>query len=54
MPEGVKLSAFAMFYVIYIYFLSVKWLYKIFLILLSGDIEIHAGPRRNTDETFSI
>ena len=24
------------------------------MILLSGDVEIHAGPRRNTDETFSI
>ena len=54
MPKGVKLSAFAMFYVIYIYIFSVKWLYKIFLMLLSGDVEIHAGPRRNTDETFSL
>ena len=53
-PKGVKFSAFAMLYVVCIYLLSVKWLYKIFLILLSGDVEIHAGPRRNTDETFSI
>ena len=53
-PNWVKFSAFAMFYVICIYFLSVKWLYKIFLILLSGEVEINAGPRRNTDKTFSI
>ena len=47
-PKGVKFSAFAMFYVICIYLLSVKWLYKIFLILLSvsGDVEINPGPRR--------
>ena len=46
--ERVKFSAFAMFYVICIYLLSVKWLYKIFLILLSvsGDVEINPGPRR--------
>ena len=36
------------------YLLSVKWLYKIFLILLSGDVETNPGPRRNTGETFSI
>ena len=24
------------------------------MILLSGDVEINPGPRRNTDETFSI
>ena len=53
-PKGVKFSAFAMLYVVCIYLLSVKWLYKIFLILLSGDVEINPGPRRNTDETFSI
>ena len=53
-PKGVKFSAFAMFYVICIYLLSVKWLYRIFLILLSGDVEINPGPKRNTDETFSI
>ena len=52
--KWVKFSAFAMFSVICIYLLSVKWLYKIFLILLSGDVEINPGPRRNTDETFSI
>ena len=34
--------------------MSVKWLYKIFLILLSGDVEINPEPRRSTDETFSI
>ena len=43
-----------MFYVVCIYLLSVKWLYKIFLILLSGDVEINPGPRRNTDKTFLI
>ena len=43
-----------MFFVVYIYLLSVKWLYKIFLILLNGDVEINPRPRRNTDETFSI
>ena len=53
-PKGVKLSAFAMFYVICIYLLSVKWLYEIFLILFSGDVEINPGSRRNNDETFSI
>ena len=53
-PKEFKFSAFAMLYVVCIYLLSVKWLYKIFLILLSGDVEINPGPRRNTDETFSI
>ena len=43
--KGVKFSAFAMFYVICIYLLSIKWLYKIFLILLCGDVEINPGPR---------
>ena len=43
-----------MFYVVCTYLLSLKWLYKIFLILLSGDVEINPGPRRNTDESFSI
>ena len=38
--ERVKFSAFAMFYVICIYLLSVKWLYKIFLILLSGMLKL--------------
>ena len=51
-PKGVKFSDFAMFYVICIFLLSFKWLYKIFLTLLSGDAEINLGPRRNTDETF--
>ena len=51
-PKGVKFSAFALFYVICIYLLSLKWLYKIFLILLNGDVEINPGPRRNTEETF--
>ena len=51
-PKGVKFSAFAMFYVISIFLLSVKWLYKIFLTLLSGGVEINLGPRRNTGETF--
>ena len=41
-----------MFYVVCIYLVSVKWLYKIFLILLSGDVEINPGPRRNTEELF--
>ena len=54
MPKGVKFSAFAVLYVVCIYLLSVKWLYKIFLILLSGHVEINPGPRRNTHETFSI
>ena len=53
-PKGIKFFAFAIFYVICIYMLSVKWLYKIFLILRSGNVEINPGPRRNTDETFSI
>ena len=53
-PKGVKLSAFAIFFVICIYLLSVKWLYEIFLILFIGDIEINPGSRRNNDETFSI
>ena len=53
-PKGVKFSAFAKFYVVCIYLFSVKWLYKIFLILLSGDVEINPGSRCNTDETFSI
>ena len=53
-PKGVKFFAFAMLYVVCIYLLSVKWLYKIFLIFVSGDVEINPGPRRNTDETFSI
>ena len=39
-PKGVKFSAFAMFYVICIYLLSGKWLYKIFLILLSGAQDV--------------
>ena len=39
-PKGVKFSACAMLYVACIYLLSVKWLCKIFLILLSGDVEI--------------
>ena len=34
--------------------MSIKWLYKIFLILLSVDVEINQGPRRSTDETFSV
>ena len=51
-PKEVKFSAFAMFYVVCIYLLSVKWLYKVFLILLSGDIKINPGPRCNTDENF--
>ena len=53
-PKGVKFSAFSMFYVIYIYLLTVKLLHRVFLILLSGDVEINPGPRRNTDETFLI
>ena len=53
-PKRVKFSAFAMFYVVCIYLLPVKWLYKVFLTLLSGDVEINPGPRRNTHETFSI
>ena len=43
-----------LFYVVCIYLLSVKWLYKIFLVLLSGDVEINLGPIRNTNETFSV
>ena len=50
--KGVEVSTFAMFYVIFIYLLSVERLCKIFLILLSGDVEIN--PRRNADETFSV
>ena len=44
--KWVKFSAFAMFYVICIYLLLVKWLYKIFLIWLSVDVdhkELHLG-----------
>ena len=54
MSKGVKFSAFAMFYVVCIYLLSVKWLYKIFLILLSGNVEINPRTKRNTDKTLSI
>ena len=54
LPKGIKFSAFAMFYVICIYLLPVNWLYRFFLILLSGGVEINPGPRRSTDETFSI
>ena len=43
-----------MFYVICKYLLSVKSLYKIFLILLSGDVEIITEPRCSNDETFSV
>ena len=43
-----------MFHVISIYLLSVKWTYKIFSLLLSGDVELNPGPKPNTDETFSI
>ena len=43
-----------MFYVICKYLLSVKSPYKIFLILLSGDVEIITEPRCSTDETFSV
>ena len=43
-----------MFYVICIYLLSVKRLYKTYLILLSGDVEINPGTRCGTDKTFSI
>ena len=53
-PKGVKFSDFAMFYVVCIYLLSVRWLYEVFLISQSGDVEINTEPRRNTDETFSI
>ena len=53
-PKGVKFSAFAVFFVVCTYLLPVKWLYKFFLTLLSGDVEINPGPRRNTDETFSV
>ena len=53
-PKRVKFSAFAMFHVISIYLLSVKWIYKIFSLLLSGDVELNPGPKPNTDETFSI
>lgn len=43
-----------MFCVTYIHLWTVKWLYSFFLILISGDVEINPGPRRSTDETFSI
>ena len=49
MPKGVIFSAFVVFYVICIYLLSVKCLYKIFWILLSGGVEINTGPRCSTD-----
>ena len=52
-PKGAKFSAFAMFYAVCTnQLLSVKWLYNFFLILLSRDVEINPGPRRNTDELF--
>ena len=54
LQKGVKFSTFAMSCVFCVYLLLVKWLYKIFFILLSGDAEINPGPRRNTDETFSV
>ena len=53
-PKGVKFSAFAMFCVTCMHLWTVKWLYRIFLVLLSGNVEINPGPRRRTDETFSI
>ena len=53
-PKGVKFSAFAMFCVTCMHLWTVKWLYRIFLVLLSGNVEINPGPRRSTDETFSI
>ena len=51
--KGVKFSAFAVLCYLYIFVVS-QWLYKILLIFLSGDVEINPGPRRSTDETFSI
>ena len=47
--KGVKFSAFAMLYVACIYLLFDKWLYKMFLILPSGDAESNPEPRHNTD-----
>ena len=53
-PKGVTFSTFTMLYVVCICLLSVEWLHKMFLILLSGDVEFNPGPRRSTSETFSI
>ena len=39
--KGVKYPAFAMFYIICIHLLSVKWLYRIYLILLKAEIHGH-------------
>ena len=46
------ISAFAIFFAIHLW--QVNWLYKSFLILLSGDAEINPGPRHNSGESFSM
>ena len=52
--KGVNFSAFVTFYVTCMHLRTVKFLYSIFLIVLNGYLEIKQGPRRSTDETFSI
>ena len=47
-------SAFALFFVTCIHSWTVNWLDNPSLILLSGDVEINLGPRRNSGEFFSI
>ena len=48
------ISAFAIFFATCIHLWQVNWLYKPFLILLSGDVEINPGPRHNSGESFSM
>ena len=52
-PKRVKAASFAMFCFACMHLWTIKWLYSMFLILLSGDVEINPGARRSTDETFS-
>ena len=53
MPKGDKFPVFVMFCVTCMYLWTIKWLYSIFLILLSGDVEINPGTRCSIEETFS-
>ena len=39
------ISAFALFFVTWIHSWTASWLFSSFLILLSGNVEIHLGPR---------
>lgn len=48
-----KFSAFVMFCVTCMHLLTIKWLYSIFLLLLSSDVEINPGTRCSIEQTFS-